>query len=67
MNYYSAWTISSVAKLITETLKGTGKNGVYILICGVAAGYYLGYRKIREIEHRIDNLEFQMKFGFGGK
>lgn len=63
MNYYSAWTISSVAKLVTEALKKTGSAGVYILVGGVTLGGYMGYKKIRELEDRVAQLEFKSKFG----
>lgn len=63
MNYYSAWTISSVAKMVTEALKKTGSAGVGIVVSAIIGGGYLGYRKIRELEYRVQELEFQMKFG----
>ena len=63
MNYYSAWTISSVAKLVTEALKKTGAVGAYILVGGTAVGGYLAYKKIRDLEHRVNQLEWDIKFG----
>lgn len=70
MNYYSAWTISSVAKMVTEALKKTGDAGVFVIVAAITGGGYLGYRKIHDLEKRVldlecemRNLEFQMKFG----
>lgn len=63
MNYNTAWTISSVAKLVTQAIEKTGTTGIYILAGGVVAGAYLGYKKLRDMEHRIDTLEWQVKFG----
>lgn len=63
MNYNTAWTISSVAKLVTQAVERTGATGVYILAGGVVAGAYLGYKKIRTLEDRVNQLEFQVKFG----
>lgn len=63
MNYNTAWTISSVAKLVTQAVERTGATGVYILAGGVVAGAYLSYKKIRTLEDRVNQLEFQVKFG----
>ena len=63
MNYNTAWTISSVAKLVTQAIESTGVTGVYILAGGVVTVAYLGYKKLRDMEHRIDTLEWQVKFG----
>ena len=63
MNYNTAWTISSVAKLVTQAIERTGSPGVYILVGGIVAGAYLGYKKMRVLEDRVRDLEFQVKFG----
>ena len=63
MNYNTAWTISSVAKLVTQAIERTGATGVYILAGVVVGGVYLGYKKIRTLEDRVSQLEFQAKFG----
>lgn len=63
MNYYSAWTVSSVAKMVTEALKKTGDAGAFVIVGTVIAGGYLGYRKIHELEYRVRELEYQVKFG----
>lgn len=63
MNYNTAWTISSVAKLVTHAVERTGAAGVYILTGGIVAAAYLGYKKIRTLEDRVTQLEFQVKFG----
>lgn len=60
MNYYSAWTISSVAKLVTEALRKTGGAGAYILVGGTAIGGYLAYRKMKDLERRIDTLQYKV-------
>ncbi len=72
MNYYSAWTISSVAKMVTEALKKTGDAGVFVLVGTVVGGGYLAFRKVRELENRVLDLELEMrnleyKVQLGGK
>lgn len=63
MNYNTAWTISSVSKLVTEAITKTGKGGVFILVGGIIAGGYLGFKKLRELDYRVRELEYQVKFG----
>lgn len=63
MDYYSAWTFSSAAKLLTEALKKTGSAGVYILVGGTVIGGYFGYKKIKDLEYRVALLEWNNKFG----
>lgn len=65
MDYNTSWTISTVAKLVTAALERTGQTGVYILAGGVIAGAYIGYKKIRSMEDRINQLEWRVKFGGG--
>ena len=63
MNYYSAWTVSSVAKMVTEALKKTGDAGAFVVIGTIIGGGYFAYRKFRELEYRVRELEYQVKFG----
>ena len=65
MDYYTSWTISSVAKLITAAMEKTGKTGGLILTAGIVAGGYLSYKKIKKLEDRITQLEFKVQFERG--